>query len=68
MCHSGVPRKKKIVTDITDPVIMIERRNLTLSERYMERNEDNALLFLKSLLSKVKSLLRWGKRRLRLKF
>jgi hypothetical protein len=50
--------------DITDPVIMIEKRKIELSEGDMEGNEDDALLFLKSLLP----LLRWQERRLRLKF
>jgi hypothetical protein len=47
---------------------MIEKRKLDLSERDIEGNEDDALLFLKSLLPDIKSLLRWRERRLRLKF
>jgi hypothetical protein len=45
--HSGGPRKKKIMLDITNAVIMIEKRKVELSERDMEGNVDDALLFLK---------------------
>jgi hypothetical protein len=66
--HSGESRKRKILSDNTDQVILIEKRKLELLEKDMEREEDDDLLFLKSLLPDIKSLPRWRKRRLRLKF
>jgi hypothetical protein len=43
--HSGESRQIKIMSDTTDPVIMIDKRKLELFGKHMEREEDGYLFF-----------------------
>jgi hypothetical protein len=63
---SGGRKRNKVMCQ-DDEFLHLEKRKLELLGKDSEREEDEDLLFLKSLLPDIKSLPRWRKRRLRLK-